>query len=307
MDLAVFHEDAKISTEPYICEYTENASGRCDTLYMAFRDEEQELAGLDIQKGGEVQAVHGASDTGAMFISEIRRAGELLTIKALSMPSTIIKAGNAAWEKVSFMELIQDVADETGLSFSIDRPVDVYYREVSRYEQSPAEFLEHRLSLESYAMRIHDKTIRIYDERAAENADYAQQLWQPDFSKPPEFSTSDAGLISRVENQFITAEGERISTAVESGISGRIIRKNMAVSSIEESERFSYGIMRSANKYEFVSEGKLDGTGYSACQTVWLVDAPEGHAGLNFIYRVVDDFIGDTQIISMRKPIAEGY
>lgn len=307
MDITILLDGNPVATDPYRCEYTRNASDRCDSLSLAFKDEDEELSGAGLLKGMELEALCGSVETGKMWISEIGWRGDAVSIRALSMPAGIVASNNAAWEKVSFDELVRDVAGETGLGVVFEDTLDVYYESVSRLEMSPLEFLQHRLMLEGFALRVKDGTVYIYDERAKESADAEVQIWLSDFSAPPVFSTSDSGLVAAVRNTCLASSGAAIDTLVESGLPGRTLRKNFAVSSIGESERFSRGIMRAANKYEFVCEGKMGSSSFTAGETVWLVDAPSGHDGLNFIYRTMDDFISDTQTAWMRKPIGGGY
>ena len=294
-----------ITTSPASCVYTENASGRCDTLLVSFRDETGEIAGLEAEKGQPMEAVCGALETGEMYLSEIRWGNDVATLKAVSMPPET-GDGNRAWEKASFGEILRDVADEAGLALELLHPLDVHYERVEKLGMTPLEFLYDRTALEGYAFRVHDGTLTVFDERIAEAADYEQQLWRGDFQRGLACLTSDAGLVSAVENSFM-ADGRLIRTLVESGLPGRTLRRSIPVSSIDESERFSRGIMRTHNRNEHSAEGTLAGSSYRAGQTVWLVDAPHGHDGLNYIERAQSDFLKDTQALSMRKPISGGY
>ena len=65
----------------------------------------------------------------------------------------------------------------------------------------------------------------------------------PDFLADPEYSTVDAHLIESVRNTY-KYENYMIRTYVKSGLNGKNIDTSIAVTSIAESERFSYGLMR---------------------------------------------------------------
>ena len=306
MSQAVFINGSQVSASPSVLTYTENASGRCDTLFATFPDASGELGALGIEKGQEMEAVSGSIETGRMYISEVQWGGGAVSIKAASAPGTLMEQ-NASWEKASFGEIIKDIAEEAGLALSVMHPLDVHYESVARLEMPPLEFLHERLLLESYAFRVRDGSIEVYDERIAENAQHEQQLWTGDFLKGLSCLTSDAGLVAAVYNSCLTSDGRVIQTYVQSGLPGKTLRRTMTASSIDESERFSKGVMRAANKNEFITEGAISGLDYRAGQTVWLVDAPHGHDGLNYVQRIQNDLIGGTQALSMRKPIAGGY
>lgn len=305
-DTAIFIGGNCITTSPASCVYTENAGGRCDTLLASFRDESGELAGIGIEKGQEMEAFCGAIETGRMYVSEVRWGNDIVSVKAVSMPAPCVSL-NESWEKASFEEILRDMAEETGLALSLRHPLGVHYERVDRLGMTPIEFLSDRLSLECYSFRVHDGRLDVYDERIAETAEYEQQLWAGDFLKGLSCLTSDAGILAAVENFFQAPDGRLMRTRVESGLPGRTLRKSMAVSSIDESERFSRGLMRLSNKNEYMAEGTISGDGFRAGTTVWLVDAPHGHDGLNFIQRVQSDFPKGTQALSMRKPISGGY
>ena len=307
MDITTLINGDPLKTEPYICQHVDNAEGRCDTLWVEFIDTDNELRALDLVKGAEVQAFHGALDTGIVYVSEIRYSGRKVALKALSTPPGLKRASSASWDNISFTELVQTVAAETGLTLKLLNAIDVRYETVTRFNMPPIQFLQSRLELESFCCKVRDNTLIAYDERIQERKDYVQQLHDTDFESDPEYSTSDAELAAACINAYQTPALDYIRTVVESGLDGQTISQNIAVYSIGESERYCKGFLRKANKYEYVATGDIKGGAYEAGQNVYLVDAPEGHAGLNYIYRVTSDFVNDIQTLEMRRPIKGDY
>lgn len=306
--MTLYIEGELIPTAPVKCEYTDYAAGRCDVISMVFNDIDGDIRSRQIEKGDTLQALAGNVDTGVMYISDIQYSGTTIYLKALSMPVSCFATKNYYWDHVGFKEMIEDVIAETDLELILLHPLeDVNYIDVTRIEESPINFIARRLMLEGFGVKVHDSKVIIYNEKLQENKPIEMQLAEDDFLLDPEYSTKDSELIAEVENCYKTPEGAFIDTVVRSGLEGRIQRENIAVTSLAESRRFSNGIMREANKYEFLASGKLNGLDRQAGQTVWLVDAPYKHDGLNYIYMVRCDLVAETQYIYMRKPIDGDY
>ena len=301
MDLTLLYNEQPVMTEPYTCVLTDHAEGRCDSLWLEFKDAADELAG--IAKGDLIQAVHSSLDSGEMYASEIRWKGKKLAVKALSMPAEMRVASSMSWDSVSFSELISSIAAETKLKVVLLDTLNAQYETVTRFNMPPIQFLQARLSMEGFACKVKDKKLIVYDERKREHREYTQQLQESDFNHAPEYSTSDATLAAMAINSYETPGRAMIQTKVSSGIPGQVISENIAVSTIGESERYCKGLLRQANKYEYIASGELKGTAYEAGQTVYLIDGPGNHAGLNYIYRVTSDFVNDIQRLEMRRPI----
>ena len=81
----------------------------------------------------------------------------------------------------------------------------------------------------------------------------------------------------------------------------------MAVTSIAESERFSYGLMREANKYEFLTSGWVEGLERKTGESINLETDKRDFSGKNYIYAVKHDLIRERQEIMLRKPIEGEY
>lgn len=295
-----------VNQAPSKCEYVEYASARCDVVTLLFKDSTGEIRNRELKKGDVINASNGNIDTGTMYISDIQYSGERIFLKALSMPLKCFRTQNGFWAQIGFNELIKGLAEETGLNIKFLHPLKATYINVARVDEAPIKFLSKRLMLEGYACKIYNDTIIIYDEKIQENKETFTTVDTTSFSEPPEYSTSDAGLISQVDNSYKGDKGF-IKTTVKSGKEGKILRLNMAVSTIDESERFSMGMMREANRYEFVGSGHIEKAKYKSGQALWITDAPYGHDGQNFIYMTKTDLIKGSQVVYFRKPIEGAY
>ena len=307
MAMTLYIDGNLISTSPSVCIYTDHADGWSDSIELSIDDSDAEVQKLRPVKGMELQALCSNADTGTMYISNVSYRAGIVMLRALSLPARCYVTRNSYWNRVDFSEFVKDITDETGLTLRLIDRLPVTYIDITRVEIAPVQLLQERLSLEGFACKIHNNTLIVFDERKREQSEYTEMYFLSDFTEEPVYQTKDSGLIARVENSYRTQAGSLIKTAVESGIQGRTLRENIAVSSIDESERFSRGIMRSANKYEFTGCITLDGIRHSSGEVIYLADAPYMHSGENYIYKAENDFVKEKQTLYVRRPVTGGY
>jgi len=305
--MTLYIKDSLIPDGPDKCIFMAYLEGHCDTLDISLDDSEGTIRGMGIKKGDTVQAIEGNVDTGEMYISGIEYSGTQIAIRALSLPLSAFKVSTQYWDNATLTAIVKDVLKDSGLKIDFAEKPKFSYKEMAMIEEEPIKFLFGKLELEGFGIRINNNTAYIFDERSLEKDDYKIQLTEEDFQNPPVYSTKDSGLISEVKNTYLTADGKTIKTTEKSGIEGKILNLNMAVNSVGESIRFSQGIMRKANKYEYVCEGTMENLEWQPGEIVYLSDAPDGHTGENIIYAIKNDMAGNSQTLYMRRPIEGDY
>ena len=305
--MTLYINETLIPDEPDKCTFMAYLEGHCDSLDVTLDDSEGAIRGMGIKKGDTIQAIEGNVDTGDMYISGIEYSGTQIAIRALSLPLSAFKANTRYWDNITLMAIIEDVLKDSGLTLDFAEKPKFSYKEMAMIEEEPIKFLFGKLELEGFGIRINNNTAYIFDERSLEKGDYEVQLTEGDYQNPPVYSTKDSGLISEVRNSYLTADGKQINTTEKSGIEGKILNLNMAVNSVGESIRFSQGIMRKANKYEYVCEGSMETLERQPGEIVYLADAPDGHVGENIIYAIKNDMVGNIQTLYMRRPIEGDY
>ena len=303
----VYINDNLMADNPDSCVYWTYLGGRCNSLDLLFDDSEGAIKALDLEKGDTVQALEGNVDSGEMYISGIDYSGSQAAIRALSLPLSAFKTKTQYWENASLTTIIADALEETELEIKyIDKP-KFTYKEMAMIEEEPLKFVAGKLALEGFGIRIENGVAIIYDERKLEKEEYELQATEESFTEAPTYSTRDAGLVSRVENSYKTADGRQISTVEKSGLEGKILRLNMAVDSIGESIRFSKGMMRSANKAEYLTEGSMENLDHTVGEVIYIADAPKGFTGENLIYMIKNDLANNKQTLYLRRPIEGDY
>lgn len=286
------------------CIYEDYAGGRCDALLVSLSDAEGIVRRMKLKKGDAISAAQGVRKSGEMYISTVRYEGDSIIIRAVSTDADSRRTKNDAKTDISFYEMLKDVEAETGYELICKDIPDVHYKGITRINKNPMQFMERRLQLEGYGAKIYNRKLIVFNEAEREKEPTEDRITEAGFNGKPNFKTSDSDLIASVKNTYLYGE-QMISTYIQSGLIGKAITENMAVTSIEESERFSKGIMRLANKNEYLASGWVTGLERSAGRTIELDTDIYGHAGINFIYAVEHDLINERQCLCMRKPLKE--
>lgn len=304
MELTIRGESFEEEVEE--CLYEEYSSARCDALQVVLDDTGGHLRPLGLKKGEMIQAEELTQRTGAMYISKIGYMKDKIMIRALSTDLTCFKEKNTYRESISFYEMVKEMEKETGYKLNLVNRLDCMYIDITRNQLNPIKYLTRRLRLEGYQLRVYDNTLIVYDEKLQERKEAVEDYEEEDFLTDPEYSTADAHLIESVRNTY-KYENYMIRTNVKSGLSGKNIDTSIAVTSIAESERFSYGLMREANKYEFLTSGWVDGLERKTGESINLDTDKQDFSGKNYIYAIKHDFVRDRQEIMLRKSIAGDY
>lgn len=287
------------------CIYDDYVTNRADALEVRLDDSSKYIEAMRIKKGDIITAEAESIKTGKMFISNVGYAGNSVIIRALSTDAERFKEKTQFKESISFEEIIKEVAGETGYEAKMIHTLNLFYKEVQRQNETPISYLAKRLALESFQMKVNDEKIIIFDERIQEQKNSVGELDENSLQGIA-MSTSDAGLIASIENRC-KAEDYTIHTIVKSGLPGKTLEKNILCNSIAESERFCRAIMREANKYEFLTSGRIDGLSKTAGQTIDFDTSKAGFSGKKYIYRALHDLSDGNQMLFMRNVVAGGY
>ena len=304
MELTIREES--VTEEVEECLYEEYSSARCDALQMVLNDAKGYLKALGLKKGEIIRAEELKLSTGTMYISKIDYIKDKIAIRGLSTDLTCFKEKSAYRENISFLEMVKEIEKETGYQLNLVNKLDCTYIDVTRNQLNPVRYLTQRLRLEGYQLRVYDNTLIVYDEKIQERKEAEEDYDEEDFLEDPGYSTSDAHLIESVRNTYKYGK-YIIRTNVKSGLNGKNIDASIAVTSIAESERFSRGLMREANKYEFLTSGWLDGLERMTGESINLDTDKKDFSGKNYIYEIKHDLVRNRQKIRMRKPIAGDY
>lgn len=309
MQILIDGKDISDSVTVSSCIHEDSVSGRSDALSISFNDDTDNKTnwrGWNLVKGTEIEVNADQFRSGTMYVSKISAADGRFDVRAQAVQNQARDESTQSYEDVSFMELLQEGSKVLDLTLETYGLTDYTYESVIRLKQNWLGFLSQRCLLEGAGIKIYDKKLVVFAEKSFENASSVRKIDAEDFAVRPVFVTSD-DVIREVHNRFRAIN--LIDTTVQSGISyGKRIETEIACTSIGESIRFSYNLMRATNKNEYRASGVVTGCELSSGVTVELDDSIFGvFSGLNFIDRVVTDMVYQSQKIYMRKPIAGDY
>ncbi len=288
------------------CRYNDYAGGRADALHIVFNDTYDLWKGWGLKKNDTIQVVKDRIDTGIMYVSSIGIEDGAYTVKALSTPSKALNELSNTRENIKLTGICSEISNELGFSLYTYEITDYLYEFVQRINCNSLEHLQSVLVKEGDIQKVYNNKLIIYSEKKLENKNPSIIISKKDFIKNPYFSTSDAKLVSSIENIYQHENGI-IKTKVSSGLDGKHLILNIPVSSLGESERFCKNIMRFHNKYEFVGSGIVAYQGITAGITINLSGDFAEWSGTNFVYEVSNDILFDRQIIKYRKSIQGDY
>lgn len=282
------------------CIYNDYADGHADTLDIVFNDEYDEWKKWNLKKGDTIRVVDDV-DTGKMYVSRISISNGSYGIHAVSTPVSALNVKSSLKERTSLHEIIKEIGEEIGLNVLMYDIENYKYKIVERVKLNSINYLNNILTRESYLLKVYDGKLIIYNEKKIENSDIKVNIEEKDLVSEPSFSTSDSTLISDVENRY-----NSIDTFVSAPVCGRKLITSIPSTSMAESLRFSYAIMRNENKYEYNGVICVEDI-LTAGTVINLYGQFYNWKGRNFVYQVKHDLIRNERKAFIRKPIKGDY
>ncbi len=116
------------------------------------------------KKGDTIAVEDGAAKTGKMFVESVVPESGLITLRAYSAPQSTKHKRSKSWEKVKFLQLIQEIAGRHGLTVETYGITDQTYDYVEQNNLPDFAFLQARCTLEGAAFLVYDGKLVVYDE-----------------------------------------------------------------------------------------------------------------------------------------------
>lgn len=179
-------KDITKDISPYLVSwnYNDNLTGTIDDFSLV-------LADMDGRWSGEWFPDQGAYIHAGIELSNWKREGDNRKFTFgelqiddihLDLPSTVsIRAKSLpvltpasrerrtrAWEKTELKTIAGDIASRSGLKLSYDVPEPVQYERIEQTEESDIAFLYNRCTEAGLCLKVHNKTIQIFEEQKLE-------------------------------------------------------------------------------------------------------------------------------------------
>lgn len=288
------------------CKYFDYAGGHADVLQISFNDTDNQWRSWNLTKNDKIRIKKDKIDTGDMYISNISIEDGFYNLKSLSTPANALNEISNTRENIKLLEICNEICKELGFDLYTSGVQNYLYSYIERINQNPIAYLNSLLIKEGYLLKVFNNKLIVYSEKILENSAALIPITAEDFISKPTFETSDANILSSVENSYLHSSGLIKSKAV-SGLFGKSKTYIFPVETIGEGERFCKNILRFHNKNEFTGSGYVAQSDITAGITIDLSGDFAEWQGINFVYEVIHDLINDKQFIKFRKPIKGDY
>ena len=288
------------------CYHDMYADKQSDELLLKLNDTRELWDRWSPKKGDTIAVEDGAAKTGKMFVESVVPESGLITLRAYSAPQSTKDKRSKSWEKVKFLQLIQEIAGRHGLTVETYGITDQTYDYVEQNNLPDFAFLQARCTLEGAAFLVYDGKLVVYDEAYMESQTPSDTIT---ITPASDFQYRDEGA-----NAYGSAE------VVNGGLTGtfsapaggdKVLHKVIPIRMSDQSEadRFARGLLRDANKAATVGTlwtGSLL-RNYAAGSVVTLAtEGVKSWDGAAFIRRIRHDYVKTRSKLYLRKPL-EGY
>lgn len=288
------------------CFHDMFADKQSDELLLKLNDTRELWDRWSPKKGDTISVEDGAAKTGKMFVESVVPESGLITLRAYSAPQSTKDKRSKSWEKVKFLQLIQEIAGRHGLTVETYGITDQTYDYVEQNNLPDFAFLQARCTLEGAAFLVYDGKLVVYDEAYMEGQQPVDTIT---ITPANDFEYRDEGAYA-----YGSAE------AVNGGLTGtfsapaggdKVLRKILPFRMTDQAEadRFAKGLLRDANKEATVAT-LWTGTllrEYAAGSVVTLsTESVASWDGTAFVSRIRHDYVKSRSKLYLRKPL-EGY
>lgn len=307
----IFYNGVDITgdVEPIVARTTDYAGGKPDSLSLAFADLDGAWAKWGPKKGDAIRIRENGYDSGEMYVDQLTQGPGKFGIDALSIPAASRTARSQGWENVRLLEIAAEVAARYGFRLEPIGIVNHSYDRVDQTDEADFAFLARRCSLEGYALKIHDRSLVVYDERSQEQAAIDPQaavIRAGDMIGGYAFVDKSTDVYERCVVQYASARGMIAGEWTDPEVAGAVLRRTMYAADEAEASRWAKGLLRAYNKYRIACMPSIPlNTAFAAGTVIGVRDAGL-FDGNYFIDAIVHDWKSRRSQLTLRRPL-EGY
>ncbi|MCR4442140.1 MAG: hypothetical protein QHH10_08285 [Peptococcaceae bacterium] len=279
------------------------AGGRADSLFIRFNDTQGLWSKWKPEKNQRIELSKMGFSSGEMYIDSWEIISGYFILQALSVPQQAKTTYSRSWEGICLMELIQEVAGRYGLTIKTYGIENHLYRRVEQINQTDIEFLSERCRLEGYSLKVTNKSLVVFDERAMEKEAPVKTLYRSDFDDDYCFWNHSTRVFSACQISYGTIKAD-----TQDPVFGPVKKINgeLYIDSIGEAKRFSAGILRNLNKSYAGGRCRIKfEPGIAAGNMVEIKDMGMAD-GKYFCEEILHDLMAEKTTLKLRRPL-EGY
>lgn len=288
------------------CYHDMYAEKQSDELLLKLNDTRELWDKWSPKQGDRIAIEDGAAKTGQMFIESVVPESGMVTLRAYSMPQSSKDKRSKSWERVKFLQLVQEISDRHGLTLETYGIVDQIYDYVEQNNLSDFAFLQMRCTLEAAAFLVYDGKLVVYNEPYMESQTPIDTIR---ITSVNEFEYQNEATKAYGHSEINNGD----LTGIFAAPSGneKTLKKILPfrLTDQAEADRFAKNILRDANKNSTIGilwSGSLlhaYAPGTVVNLTTQGVNSWDGPA---FISRIRHDYVKTRSKVYFRKPL-EGY
>jgi hypothetical protein len=309
MDILYNNVNITNDVTPLELSLVDNAGGKPDSVESVFLDTQGLWSKWNPHKNDTLQIKHKGYDTGLMYIDELSQNAGKFNIKALSIPQHSKTSRSQGWENVRLLEIVNQIASRYGFAVKTYNIINHLYPRADQIDQADFDFLAYRCMLEGYALKIHNKTIVIYDEYTEEQKTVDQVnsiIYENQILRGYTFKNISTEIYQKCIVKSNGINGYIQGEYSAKDIFGPTLNCFIYCNNQAEANRFSKGMLRYENKK------MISGSFNTQLNTNWAagsnveVKQVGMFDGKYFINKIIHDLINSESILRLRKPL-EGY
>lgn len=227
----------RVEVTQYLCDHL-------DTMTISFDNKTQLWTGWAPQMGDRIRATEEYADSGNLYVMDIRPEGDAMILGCAAVRK--VHAGHVhSWEKISFKQILQHLADDNGLAVEYYGVEDQKYNAAMQSGENDYKFINELCRLEGCIYMITDGVIKVISN------EYIKAMPVSDF-------TLETGTARLYDNEFFT--GCQVTDGQTTGKAGNdtgdiaYLKTGKRLESIGEANRFA------ANMLDYYNRGRKGGS-----------------------------------------------
>ena len=305
MATEVYFEGVNITDSVILtkCILTDSNGGKQDYCKISFANGDRIWNDWQPQKNNLVQIKNGATDSGIMFINDIDYSDNNCNMFLLPLPTTAKKRKTKVWRDVRLSEVSNDVANELGFKTQFYGFKDYSYKSLTQLNQTSISFLSEICKREGYNVKIFNKQIIIYNEKALKATVSSGDI-KPADCNYYDFHGENAPLEALTISYYSMADGLISYTAKNANISGESIKSIICVDDIAQAERWAKNLLEyNNNNVECGTLQLKNADVFTTGSIIQLTDFEKGHNGKYYIAESIFDTVNQNCIFKINKII----
>lgn len=160
MELKYNDTDITDMTRVRRLEVTQYLYDHLDTMTISFDNSTELWTGWTPKIGDHIKATEGYADSGDLYVMDIRPEGDAMILMCTAVKK--IHAGHVhKWDKISFKQILQHLAEDNGLEIEYYSVEDQKYKAVVQSGENDYKFINELCRLEGCIYTINNGIIKV--------------------------------------------------------------------------------------------------------------------------------------------------